>query len=77
MRLLARDELFLETRGHTDDPVPFFNRLARHYVENNIAFMLTDFTGITVKHQYGSLPPAYKFMDHRVSVELTFQAKQK
>jgi hypothetical protein len=38
--------------------------------------MFSDALGISLKYQYGSLPPAFKFVDHSTSVGLTFKLKQ-
>jgi hypothetical protein len=75
VRLPAQEELFLETR-HVKDPVPGLGTNPRPYLENNLTFNLTDFFAFTVQHSYGSLPPAFKFTDHKGSVGIVFQAKQ-
>ena len=76
VRLPARDELFLETRLGTKDPVPVLGTSPRHYVENNLIFKVTDYFGFKIQHLYGSLPPAFKFTNHQVSIGLAFQAMQ-
>ena len=76
VRLPARDELFLETRLHTKDPVPLLGTNPRHYIENNLTFKLTEFFSFKVQHSYGSLPPSFKFTDQRGSVGIVFQANQ-
>jgi len=74
-RIPTRDELFLETR-HTQTPIPLLTSQTRHYLENNLQFMVTEYAGFQIKHQYGSLPPAFSFVDHKVSVGLVFAFKQ-
>lgn len=76
VRLPARDELFLETRLHTTDPVPLLGTNPRHYVENNLTFNVTSFFAFKVQHSYGSLPPAFSFTDNKGSIGIVFQAKQ-
>jgi hypothetical protein len=76
VRLPARDELFLETRLHTTDPVPLLGTNPRHYAENNLTFNVTNFFAFKVQHSYGSLPPAFSFTDNKGSVGIVFQAKQ-
>ncbi len=76
IRLPARDEIFLETRLHTQKPVPLLESNPRHYLENNLSFPITDFFSFTFQHSYGSLPPSFQFTNHRGSVGILFQAKQ-
>jgi hypothetical protein len=38
--------------------------------------MLTDFFGFEIKHQYGSLPPTFTFLNNRVSLGFVVQFKQ-
>jgi len=48
----------------------------RHYVATDVDLMFTDAFGISLKYRYGSLPPAYNFINNSVSIGLTFQLKQ-
>jgi hypothetical protein len=74
-RILTRDELFLETRN-TKDPIPKLTSGTRNYLENNIQFMFTEYAGFQIKHKFGTLPPAFKFVNHSVSIGLVFQFKE-
>jgi hypothetical protein len=74
-RIPTTDELFLETR-HTQTPIPLLTSKTRHYLEDNLQFMVTEYAGFQIKHQYGSLPPAFNFVDHKVSVGLVFAFKE-
>ena len=74
-RILTRDELFLETR-HTKDPIPELRSGTRHYLENNIQFMVTEYLGFQIKHKFGDLPPAFKFANHSVSIGLVYAFNQ-
>jgi hypothetical protein len=79
VRLLARDELFLETRksrGAGTDPIPQLNRRARHFTQIAAAFMLTEFAGVELKYTYGSEPPAFKLADHNGAVGLVIKFRQ-
>lgn len=71
VRIPTRDELFLETRN-TKNPIPKLTSGTRHYLENNIQFMFTEYLGFQIKHKFGELPPAFKFANHSVSVGLVF-----
>lgn len=74
-RIPTTDELFLETRHHTT-PVPMLTSNTRHYLQDDLQFMASDYFGFEIKQQYGSLPPAFSFVDNRVSIGLVFQLKQ-
>jgi hypothetical protein len=78
LRVPATRELFLETRGLTEDadPVPLLTRKARHYVTASARFMITKWVGFEAKYEFGSLPPVFQVVDHGASVGLTFMAKQ-
>jgi hypothetical protein len=79
VRLLARDELFLETRksrGVEKDPIPQLNRRARHFTQLTAAFMLTEFAGVEAKYTYGSEPPAFKLSDHSGAVGVVIKFRQ-
>lgn len=74
-RIPTTDELFLETR-HTSKPVPMLASNTRNYLQDDLQFMLSDYVGFEIKQQYGSLPPAFSFVDNRVSIGLVLQLKQ-
>jgi hypothetical protein len=74
-RILARDELFQETR-HVSTPVPELRAGTRHYINNSINFMFNDYAGINLAYEYGSLPPTFKFLNHRVTLGVLLQLKQ-
>jgi hypothetical protein len=76
VRLPARDELFLETRRHTSNPVPLLETNPRHYVENNLIVQFNDFLGLKIQYSYGALPPAFRFNDQRIATGIVFQAFQ-
>lgn len=74
-RIPTRDELFLETRNKKT-PVPLLTSQTRHYIENSLQFMFTDYVGIQIKHKYGSLPPAFSFVDNSGSIGLVIAFKE-
>lgn len=74
VRLLNSAEPFTETIN--DEEVTTLRKGTRHHVGSDIDFMFSDALGITLKYRYGSLPPAFKFVDHSASVGLTFKLKQ-
>lgn len=75
-RFPSTDELFLETRRHTAKPVPMLTSNTRHYLQDDLQFMFSDYVGFEIKQQYGSLPPAFSFVDNRVAIGLVLQLKQ-
>lgn len=74
VRLLRSAEPFTETIN--DEEVTTLRKKPRHHVASDLDFMFSDAFGITLKYRYGSLPPAFKFVDHSGSVGLTFKLKQ-
>jgi hypothetical protein len=77
-RLPTTRELFLETRDLPDkaDPVMFFTRRVRHHVTAGVKLSLTDYIGFKIEYEHGSLPPAFKVVDHSGKIGLVFQARQ-
>lgn len=77
-RLLAREELFLETRdlAKGEDPRPMFDKTHRDHVKMAAKFMATEWFGVEAAYEHGSLPPAFKFVQHKGSIGLVFMAAQ-
>jgi hypothetical protein len=77
LRLLARDEAAIRVvrKMGKDTDVAEASSKPRHYVANTLTFTLTDYFGLSVKHEYGQLPPAYPFVDNKATVTLTVQLK--
>ena len=74
VRLLHTAEPFTETIG--GEEMTRLTKKPRHHVSSNLDFMFSDALGISLKYQYGSLPPAFKLVNHSASVGLTFKLKQ-
>lgn len=64
------------TKKINGDEVTRLRKNPRHYVASDLDLMFSKALGITIKYRYGSLPPAFKFVDHSASIGLTFQIKQ-
>jgi len=75
VRLLADDEVI--TKSVHGKLVPYQGHQARNWVSTSFDFMFTSNFGITLKHDYGALPPSYVFIENRASVGFTLQSKQK
>lgn len=74
VRLPQRREIFIEKIG--DDDVFTLRKRARHLVAADVDLMFSDAFGITIKYQYGSMPPSFKLMDHKVSAGFTMKLRQ-
>ena len=74
VRLPQRREIFIEKIG--DDDVFTTSKRPRHLVDTNAEFMFSDAIGLTVKYEYGSLPPSFKLVDHNVSAGFTVKFRQ-
>lgn len=75
VRILTANEPFTETINNEE--VTTLRKGSRHFMNSTLDFMFSDALGITLKYQYGSLPPAFNFVDHSVSVGLTYKIRQK
>jgi hypothetical protein len=75
LRLPAEPEVFTLTRtnsaGKTVD-VPSLSSQPRHYVKNEISFGLWKPLSFSVTHEYGAIPPAFRLVDHKVTIGFTF-----
>lgn len=74
VRLLTSAEPFTQMVNGEEETT--LRKKPRHYVGSDLDLMFSDALGITLKYRYGSLPPAFKFVDHSASVGLTFKLKQ-
>ena len=74
VRLLNSAEPFTKTIN--DQDVTTLKKGPRHYFGSDLDFMFSDLLGISLKYRYGSIPPAFKFVNHAVSIGLTFKIKQ-
>jgi hypothetical protein len=82
LRLPATAEVFTEvitspvTGKATDDPT--LSRRARHHIVTELDLFLTEGKGvaITLKHEYGSLPPAFRLVQRKISVGLTYMLQK-
>jgi hypothetical protein len=52
------------------------SRSTRNHVQNELDFLFTDSWGITIKHEYGRIPPAFRLVDNTTSVGLVFMFSQ-
>lgn len=74
-RIPTTDEVFIETRN-VSKPRPELTDKARNYVQSTLNFMLTEYLGIQIKYQYGSLPPAFNFVQSSGSTGLVLGFKE-
>jgi hypothetical protein len=69
VRLLATAEPLVDAR--LDAPVTTIEKGARHEWVDQLSLELTPFVAMTVTHEYGSAPPAFRLLDHRATVGAT------
>lgn len=74
LRLPRSAEIFYQTIDGEEQKS--LTKRPRHYIATDLDFMFTDAVGIALKHRYGSLPPAFKLVDNKVSVGLVVQFQQ-
>jgi hypothetical protein len=68
------NEPFKET--HVNGGNEFLTSKPRHYANLNFTVPFHTGVGLTVKYQYGSLPPTFEFLDNQVTVGLQIFLKQ-
>jgi hypothetical protein len=71
-RILADNEVI--TRSVHGKLVPYAGRQTRNWVSTELDFMFTDNIGITLKHDYGELPPGFIVIENRATVGFTIQS---
>jgi hypothetical protein len=74
VRLPAQPEVYTLTVTNASGKqvdAPFFSTQARHYIKNEIDFGLWKPLSFTVTHEYGTLPPAFRLVDNKVTVGFT------
>ena len=79
-RIPAIAEIFTNTRfnsatGKSTD-LPLNSSQVRHHLTNQIDFTIAKPFSITIKHEYGELPPVFRHIDNKVSVGLTVMFQQ-
>jgi hypothetical protein len=75
VRLPATAEVYTLTTtnaaGKSVD-VPALSTQARHYLKNELNFVLWKQLSFSVTHEYGTLQPAFRLVDQKVSIGFTF-----
>lgn len=71
------DEPFITTQSLNGirQPVLRVDSDIRQYIEAGIAWNVSKRVGLEAKYKHGSLPPLFEFLDHQVSVGVTFKTK--
>jgi hypothetical protein len=70
------------------DPEPFTHKVngsavtfagtnPRPHVVTTLDFMFTEYAGLSLGYEYGSLPPTFKLVNNKVSAGLVIKLKQK
>ena len=73
VRIPLRDEIFQQKIG--DGTRRFLSTKARHFVEIGFDYGLSKYFSLKPKYRWGSLPPAYSFLDHQLSIALEIKAQ--
>jgi len=79
LRLPAREEVFTDTTTNSSGKVidvPFLSTKPRHYIKNELGFTLWEPFSFTITHEYGDIPPAFRLVDHKVTIGLTLAFQQ-
>ena len=74
VRLPRSSEPFTEKVNGQE--MTFMTKKPRHYVGSDLDLLFSPAYGLSLKYRYGSLPPAFKLVDHKVSVGFTLKLKQ-
>lgn len=74
LRLMRDFEPFTEKID--GEKVTTLTKKPRHYVGSDLNLLFSPAYGLSLKYRYGSLPPAFNFVDHKISVGFTLQLKQ-
>jgi hypothetical protein len=79
-RIPALGEIFTDTHfiSATGKTVSLYNisTKTRNHVKNQLDFTVAKPLSITVKHEYGELPPGFRRVDNKVSIGLTLMLQQ-
>lgn len=74
LRLPRQAEPF--TEKIEGEKVTTLTKKPRHYVGSDLNLLFSPAYGLSLKYRYGSLPPAFSFVNHKVSLGFTLQVKQ-
>lgn len=75
MRLPARAEVFTNTTTNPQGKVvdaPSLSIKPRHYVKTELSFGLAKSLAFSIAHEHGELPPAFRAIDNKVTIGLTY-----
>jgi len=75
MPLVAEPFAFLQTVSEDQITVTTLRKNARADVKLAVSWNIAEYIGAQVQYKYGSLPPLFQFVDHQVTVGLTFKTK--
>lgn len=79
-RIPAKNEVFTNTSynsgtGKSTD-VPILSSQVRHHVTDELDLVIAKPFSITIKHEYGELPPVFRKVDNKVSIGFTVMLQQ-
>jgi hypothetical protein len=73
-RILFENEVI--TRAVHGKLIPYEGHQARNWVSTEFDYMFTKNVGVTLKHDYGALPPGYVVIENRATVGFTVQSSR-
>jgi hypothetical protein len=73
-RLLFENEVI--TRSVHGKLIPYEGHQARNRVSTEFDYMFTKNVGVTIRHDYGALPPGYVVIENRATVGFTVQSSK-
>jgi hypothetical protein len=76
VRLPSSAEIYSEKIRGIEDPVFSLTKKPRHHVGINSDFMFSTYFGMTVDYRWGSLPPTFNMVDHKVTGGIKLKLKQ-
>jgi hypothetical protein len=75
VRLPATDEVFTNTHYISETgktvTLPLYSTQARHHLTDELDITLQKPIALTIKHEYGELPPGFRKVDNKISIGLT------
>lgn len=80
LRLPFEDEVFTNTKTNAAGKAidePYLTTKARNYIKNQIGFGILKDLSFTVTHEYGELPPAFRFIENKVTLGFTYAIEPK
>jgi hypothetical protein len=74
---LVREVFTLTNKVNGQDvDAPFLGKNPRHYVKTEGSLKVTDAFALTLKYEYGAIPPVFRKQDHKVTMGFSYSIRQ-